>query len=100
MQIATAVSPDYAVYLLTLLILCGLLSGLLGIFFQGFTQMSRNELKLVAAGTMRAKFLVENITNCRQIARKSFLTASIFFGLTILACIANRLVYGVPIPLL
>lgn len=92
MQNLTAVLPDYVRYLFIFMIVCGTASGLAGYVFAGLVHMSRNELTLVDPDSARAKFLVENIRNCRPLAKKLILTGWIFIGLAGLAIGVNRMI--------
>lgn len=92
MQNLTVVLPDYVRYLFIFMIVCGTASSLAGYVFAGFVRMSRNELTLVDPDSARAKFLVENIRNCRPLAKKLILTGWIFIGLAALAIGVNRMI--------
>lgn len=99
LQIATAIAPDYVRYLFALTVVCGTASGLAGYFFAGLVRTSRMELTLVDPDSTRARFLIENIGNCRQLARKLLLTACAFIGMAAMTTAINKLVYGMPISL-
>jgi hypothetical protein len=97
LEVAAILSPFYAQLFLAGAALALAACVLFGIFFSYMKRAAQEELRMVIPGA-RQEFLTGIIPTFRGLARKSW-GLSCFFSVTlIVAMLAFRMVYGVPIP--